>query len=219
MQNSVQERQLRYVLSALGHHLEERFPECFFTGDVPITERPGDPPTHVVSPDVMFSISAGVHARKSYAASDPAPDFVLEVLTPTTAGRDIGIKKETYLAMGVREYWMFDSSVRFIPSGVRGLALRDVHGQRRFECIEPSPGTPHRRSLVVGLDFRAEDPRPEDVPRYYPGHKRLLIRDPATGNDLESLGEVLTRAESERRRADAAEAEVARLRELLRTRS
>ncbi len=38
----------------------------------------------------------------------PAPDLVMEVLSPSTEGRDRGIKKQDYAAHGVREYWIVD---------------------------------------------------------------------------------------------------------------
>lgn len=37
-----------------------------------------------------------------------APDFVMEVLSPSTQSRDRGIKYTKYKAAGVREYWMVD---------------------------------------------------------------------------------------------------------------
>ena len=37
-----------------------------------------------------------------------APDFVVEILSPTTAKRDIGIKKDTYEKYGVKEYWTIE---------------------------------------------------------------------------------------------------------------
>jgi len=38
----------------------------------------------------------------------PAPDFVVEVLSDSTASIDRGIKKEDYAANGVQEYWLVD---------------------------------------------------------------------------------------------------------------
>jgi Uma2 family endonuclease len=38
----------------------------------------------------------------------PAPDFVVEVLSPSTAGYDRGIKKLDYALHGVAEYWIVD---------------------------------------------------------------------------------------------------------------
>jgi len=37
-----------------------------------------------------------------------APDFIVEVLSPTTQFRDFGIKKDTYEKFGVKEYWMIN---------------------------------------------------------------------------------------------------------------
>ncbi|MFN3421277.1 MAG: Uma2 family endonuclease [Armatimonadota bacterium] len=37
-----------------------------------------------------------------------APDLVVEILSPTTAHRDVGIKKRIYHAYGVQWYWVVD---------------------------------------------------------------------------------------------------------------
>ena len=38
----------------------------------------------------------------------PAPDFVVEVLSPSTAANDRGVKFDDYAAHGVTEYWIID---------------------------------------------------------------------------------------------------------------
>ena len=38
----------------------------------------------------------------------PAPDFVVEILSKSTASKDRGIKKQDYAAHGVQEYWIID---------------------------------------------------------------------------------------------------------------
>ena len=43
-----------------------------------------------------------------------APDLVIEILSPSTAYIDYGIKKIDYLSNGVREYWIVDPSYKFI---------------------------------------------------------------------------------------------------------
>ncbi|MGM0705558.1 MAG: Uma2 family endonuclease, partial [Bacteroidota bacterium] len=37
-----------------------------------------------------------------------APDLIVEILSPSTAHRDVGIKKRLYEQHGVREYWTLD---------------------------------------------------------------------------------------------------------------
>ena len=43
-----------------------------------------------------------------------APDLVVEILSPSTGKRDMGIKKDVYEKFGVREYWTIDSKSRSI---------------------------------------------------------------------------------------------------------
>ena len=43
-----------------------------------------------------------------------APDLVVEVLSPSTAANDRGIKKDTYEKAGVKEYWIVDPASKSI---------------------------------------------------------------------------------------------------------
>jgi Uma2 family endonuclease len=42
-----------------------------------------------------------------------APDLVIEILSPSTASDDRGIKFDTYQKHGVREYWLVDPEAKF----------------------------------------------------------------------------------------------------------
>ena len=44
----------------------------------------------------------------------PIPDFIIEILSPSTAKRDRGVKLEDYAAHGVAEYWIVDADQRII---------------------------------------------------------------------------------------------------------
>ena len=59
----------------------------------------------VVQPDILI-----VCDRKKFKNGRVfgAPDFVVEVLSPSTRKKDIQIKTRKYRNAGVREYWMVD---------------------------------------------------------------------------------------------------------------
>ncbi|HMS66684.1 MAG: Uma2 family endonuclease [Saprospiraceae bacterium] len=44
----------------------------------------------------------------------PIPDFIVEILSPSTESRDRGIKKEDFQLNGVQEYWIIDPDINTI---------------------------------------------------------------------------------------------------------
>ena len=61
----------------------------------------------VVEPDILVVLRE--HAtRVRKQVIDGAPDLVVEVLSPGTARRDVGLKREKYRSSGVPEYWIVD---------------------------------------------------------------------------------------------------------------
>lgn len=65
-------------------------------------------------PDICFFHSAKAAAFKPRQMKFPAPDLVVEVLSPSTERMDRTIKFEDYAAHGVGEYWIVDPSKRII---------------------------------------------------------------------------------------------------------
>ncbi len=59
----------------------------------------------IVEPDVMIVCDRSKINRKRIFG---APEFVLEVLSPSTRNKDIFIKTSKYVQAGVKEYWMVD---------------------------------------------------------------------------------------------------------------
>ena len=70
-----------------------------------LVEFPGT--TDRVQPDLFFVSTErrGIIARRGMIG---APDLVVEILSPSTAPRDRGVKLDLYARGGVREYWIAD---------------------------------------------------------------------------------------------------------------
>ena len=59
-------------------------------------------------PDICFFAKTKAARFKPDQMKFPAPDFIVEVLSPSTEANDRGVKFEDYAANGVREYWLVD---------------------------------------------------------------------------------------------------------------
>ena len=198
-QNSLQIDQFYYAYPVLRSLVRQRFPGAFTACDMFVYPHPRDLAASV-TPGIFVAFGAGDHPRNSYKLfeGEPVPAFVLDVLSGTTADRDVGPKRDSYAAMGVCEFWLFDPFAKRVPRHVAGYVL----GKRGYEPIEPLPGTAVYPSEVLGLEFRAEG-------------GNLRIRDPEPGEDLTGYDEEREARLAAEEARGAAEAEVARLRRLL----
>ena len=59
-------------------------------------------------PDIAFFSNEKAAKFRPNTWKYPAPDFVVEVLSDSTAKNDRGIKKDDYAANGIQEYWIID---------------------------------------------------------------------------------------------------------------
>ncbi|GAB4581414.1 MAG: Uma2 family endonuclease [Anaerolineales bacterium] len=59
-------------------------------------------------PDICYFSQAKSRAFFPDQMKFPAPDFVVEILSPSTEAIDRGVKFEDYAAHGVGEYWIID---------------------------------------------------------------------------------------------------------------
>ena len=65
-------------------------------------------------PDIVFFGSEKAAGFTDDQMEFPAPDFAVEVLSPSTETRDRGIKFQDYADHGVAEYWIVDADDRSI---------------------------------------------------------------------------------------------------------
>lgn len=59
----------------------------------------------MVEPDIMIVCERSLIQKRSYYG---APDFVIEILSPSTRKKDTWLKLQKYRNAGVREYWIVD---------------------------------------------------------------------------------------------------------------
>ena len=153
---------------------------------------------------VVFGVGRGGN-RSTYRVWDEgkAPDFVLEVASPSTAEHDARYKAGEYARIGVREYWRLDPEGALMGTALEGYAAT----AGRYEPVEaverPGRGR-YLRSRVLGLDLRS---------RKRDGATVLVFADPWTGEEFDGALEDAERrrriaddrAIAEQERADAAE--------------
>ena len=157
-----------------------------------------------LAPDLMVAFGVPDRRRSNYVVwrEGKAPDFVLEIFSPSTKTKDIAEKPALYRRMGVREYFQFDPDRRTEP---RLAGWRFGPGETRALPPVPVAGMRGIHSEALGLHLCHIQP----WPLAHPGHAsgRLRWHDPATGTFLETLAEVEKRRTEQARRTAAAERE------------
>ncbi len=182
---------VRLATTALEHHFRGR-DDVLVAMELAVYYRRGDRHTWL-QPDVQVVFGVGRGGNRSTFKvweEGKAPDFVLEVASPSTADNDARDKARKYAGLGVREYWRLD------PEGtIMGVPLEGYRARRgRFkgvESIQGAGGVGYLRSGVLGLDLRTQRRN---------GAMVLVIRDPLTGEEFDGALE-----ESERQRRLAEE--------------
>ena len=144
---------LTETVSTLRVWFQDR-PDVYIAGDMLVYYRINDNRTSV-APDVYAVFGAsGNHPRDSWIVwrEGKAPDFVLEIASPSTWRRDVTEKRSIYADMGVAEYWRFDPTGEcFIPALV---GERLVDGEyRTMPLAEDTEGILRCHSEILGLDI------------------------------------------------------------------
>jgi Uma2 family endonuclease len=94
---------------------------------------------NVVQPDILFVL----HVNPACAIGEDGylhgpPDLCIEILSPSTAKRDRGVKFELYERHGVREYWLVEPDLKFVEvyqragDHLKRVGVFDEAGE--FEC-------------------------------------------------------------------------------------
>lgn len=78
----------------------------------------GDDDMTVVQPDILVVCD---RSKIDGKRCNGAPDLVIEILSPSTSGKDLLLKFNMYRKAGVREYWIVDHETKV----VRVCVLKD----------------------------------------------------------------------------------------------
>ena len=191
-ENDFQRKTMTYAIDALDAHFRDH-PDVYVSGDLLLYHEENNNRVRV-APDVFVVFGVPDHMRRTYLLwqEGKAPDFVMEVASPSTYRADLGNKRDTYAGIGVSEYWLYDPIGGYFDPRLQGFRL--VEG--RYEPIpvtERTGGlTGYSEALTLAL-------------RLYPDD-RFRFHDPASGRDLLSLGEeTQAREETEGRLRQAQE--------------
>ncbi len=161
-----------------------------------------------VKPDcvVAFGVSPNaIRFRNGYEILEAGkpPEFVLEVASESTGARDYTVKREIYESFGVSEYWRFDSTGGDFHDAPLAFDLLVDGEYRQMELDVKPDGSVEGVSPALGIGLRWDA-------------GILVFFDAETGEAIPDYTELRRERDAERIRAEAAEAELRRLRERLR---
>lgn len=171
-------------IQTLERHFAGR-PDVYVSGNLLLYYHKGDP-TRSVAPDVLVVLGIPKRKRRIYQTwvEGKAPDVVIEISSETTWRRDAFFKTTLYANLGVREYFLFDTSRECLRGGpLLGLALDGPV----FVDIEPSQEG-RVRSEALGLELFVERAQDDEG-------LRLRFFDPQTGQTLQTPAEAAQAAE------------------------
>jgi Uma2 family endonuclease len=94
-------------------------------------------PDTVVQPDIVVVLSASLH-RITPSRIIGAPDLVVEILSPGTAGYDRREKQDAYARAGVGEYWIVDPGAQTVELLTLDQGRYRSHGVFRGQARLPS---------------------------------------------------------------------------------
>lgn len=142
------------LLLALSPYVEQnKLGEVWPEVEVDIT------PTNIYVPDLCFLAADHLHQIEDGKRIVGPPDLVVELLSPSTAARDLATKLQTYQQAGVPWYWIVVTDLLVIqeyqntPEGYllsQGIAPGEVFSPRLF------PGLSFNLAEMMGEEVKRE---------------------------------------------------------------
>lgn len=102
-------------------------------------------------PDICFWKAEAAAQFKPKQSAFPPPDFIVEILSDSTAERDRGVKFTDYALHGVQEYWIIDAEV-----GTLEQYLLDANTRSYQLKVKLEEGTVHAQAIQgFSMDVKA----------------------------------------------------------------
>jgi Uma2 family endonuclease len=188
---------LIYLREALKARYRKRR-DIYIAADMFLYYEEGDPAARK-APDVMVVKGVRKYARRSFKTwvEGAIPCVIIELISAKTWKEDLEEKPLLFARLGVTEYFLFDPEGENLIPPLQGYRRK---GKRFVPLVPAADGSLVSQQLGLRLVPERELPRLVDLKTNQP----LLTTD-----------ELLVQAEETARRAEAAEAELKRLRALI----
>lgn len=188
-------RAIMWLHQALEDFFHDK-PDVFIASDLFWYWQKGNPSAKI-APDVMVVPGVGTKPRRSFFSWDEngaVPAVVFEMASQNTWENDVNDKFDQYERLGVREYFLFDPEGLYLVPRLQGYRLHEkVYRRIRHDEL----------TSELGFGLRAED-------------TMLRLIDLKTGQSIPTRAEAVEAAqqamEAEKKRADALQVELNRLR-------
>jgi len=117
-------KQMIASLDALDEYYRDD-PRTYVTGNILVHFCDETGEWKFLSPDIFVVKGIEKKERRSYVIEDEgkAPDFIIELISPSTKVEDFGNKRVIYAGWGVKEYFLFDPTGELSSAPLRGYRL------------------------------------------------------------------------------------------------
>jgi len=109
--SEIHQRTSRRLTKQLDGFLDGKPCELFYAPFDVCLNAAGDDDGTVVQPDILVVCD---RSKLDGKRCNGAPDMIIEIVSPSTSGRDRLLKFNKYLQAGVREYWIVDPDGRTV---------------------------------------------------------------------------------------------------------
>ena len=109
--SQMHQRIIKRFVRQLDGFLDGKSCEVFISPSDVCLNADGDNDDSVIQPDLFIVCD---DSKLDGQICNGAPDMVIEVLSPSTASRDMLLKFNKYLKAGVREYWIVDPETKMV---------------------------------------------------------------------------------------------------------